>query len=267
MNNRIKLYSKNQVTELKSNIDPNKYTSNNMPKLFDENDKVTLFTEVIEVSKKGGENQDINLAIAMDTNEFFQSLTDRVASQEELWVTLNLEYFSEYTYYRWLENEKKSENSIKERVFKSGKKLYNRNSMARLWWITSRTKDETLDDPYAYTRIILDRNQFEQSLMESTITKNPKLLKYILAGIIKYESMYGKISSKKNKSDDDNGIVEIMKHFNRIGGTYVLDIMDENYFWEQICYVMDKEPYPEEKRGLSSLSFIKNKKPSLKLSK
>ncbi len=259
MKNRIKLYSKNQVTELKSNIDPNKYTSNDMPKLLNENEKVTLFTEVIELAKKGGDNQDINLAIAMDNNEFFQSLTDRIASQEELWVTLNLEYFSEYTYYRWLDGKAMSEKAIRERIFKAGKLMYNRNSMARLWWITNRTKDVSLDDPYTYTRIILDRNQFEQSLMESTITKNPKLLKYIMAGIVRYEDAYTTINS--------NEIVRITKHLNRIGGTYVLDLMDENYFWEQICYVMDKEPYPEEKRGLSSLSFRRNKKSSLKLSK
>lgn len=184
-----------------------------------------------------GINGDIELAIALDGIEYFQNLTRREASSEELWATLNIEYFSEYTKTRWLSGTP-SRNQILQRVFKDGKNMYNRNSIARLWWVVNRAKDNTLNDPYEYVRILLSRTQFEQSILESALAKNDDLLKKIMSAIVCAEREYDiKINGDQIK--------EIVKRLNLLGGTYVLDIMDCGYFYHEILNILQLDKRPE----------------------
>lgn len=188
----------------------------------------------IKHSKQSMSNKydiDIKLAIAMYQNEYFSNLTKEEANDENLWATINIEHFAEYTTDRWNINST-SPTNIEKRVFKKGKLLYNRNSLARLWWITQLTVDEILEDKFQYTKLILSRSQFEQSIMESSLAKNNKILKNLLRAIVKIE----KIIDGEITSDE---IIKIISSLNRIGGTYVLDIMDDKYFIDHIVDVLE----------------------------
>lgn len=174
---------------------------------------------------------DIILAIEMYNIEYFSRLTKEEANDEKLWATINIEHFARYTTDRWKINSTSASNKEK-RVFKKGKHLYNRNSLARLWWITQLTVDDSLEDEFLYTKLILSRSQFEQSIMESSLSKNNKILKKLLSAIVEIE----KVRRSEITSDE---IVKLISSLNRIGGTYVLDIMDEKYFVDHIIDVLE----------------------------
>lgn len=248
--NKIVIYTPNEVDEAKKaiivdKVDIRDYSQNII--------KSNEFDDAIELSKNitdiGG---DIELAIALDKVEYFQNLSKADASKEELWATLNIEYFADYTHNRWLRKDNVSDKMILQRVFKSGNMLYNRNSIARLWWVVKRTKDESLDDPYFYVRILLNRTQFEQSLLESSLSKSEDLLLKLMSAIVKFENNHRQISSPE--------IIKIVKRLNLLGGTYVLDIMDEEFYYNEILSVLEVEDkvqttniFTQEKKRLKNI--------------
>ncbi|WOO86495.1 DUF6339 family protein [Mollicutes bacterium LVI A0039] len=228
--NNVEIYNESDVVTAKRKLIEE---SLNISEINIIDDKTDIFDNLIMISETIDDlSKDIELAIAMDKHHYFNSLTKQQATKEELWTTLNIEYFDTYTQRRWIKKNP-SENQIKQRIFKSGKMLFNRNSLARLWWITKRTKDATLEDPYLYTRILLTRTQFDQSILESTIAKNDEVLKKFLSSLVRFETEIKTVSSEDIK--------DIMKRLNVLGGTYVIDIMDEDYFFNVICNVLDVE--------------------------
>lgn len=245
--NNIKLYTDEQLHEAKLAL------INERADIVNYSANIELSNElkaVVENSEKVSDiNGDIDLAIAIDQIEYFQSLSKFEASDERLWATLNIEYFSQYTKNRWLSKEV-SDNQILQRVFKDGKNMYNRNSIARLWWVVNRSKNEELDDPYQYVRILLSRTQFEQSILESSLAKNENLLHALMGAIAKFEERHETITSSQ--------IIQIIKRLNLLGGTYVLDIMDSDYFYSEILHVLDVE---DEETGQGNIfsSMFKSK--------
>lgn len=246
---KLIIYTKNEVDEAKkaiigNNINVEDYTAG-ITKTSDFNEAVELSKQITDI------NGDIELAIALDQIEYFQQLTKAEASKEELWATINIEYFSKYTHNRWLRKENLSEKMILQRIFKSGNMLYNRNSIARLWWVVKRTKDETLEDPYLYARILLSRAQFEQSILESSLSKSDKLLGNLMSAIVEFENNHRVITSPE--------IIMIIKRFNLLGGTYVLDIMDHDFYYSEILHVLEIEEtytpglFSKDKKGFKSL--------------
>lgn len=226
----IDILKEDEVRKIKEEIKNKKELKVECPSL---NINYEMFDELIEESEQiKQKDEDINLAIKMDNHEFFQSLTPKQAASENLWATLNIFYFDTYVKNRWL-NSNPSEKQIEARVFKAGKSLFNRNAMARLWWITKQSKDSTQEDPYLYTRILLSRMQFEQSIMESTLAKSSDILKKLMSAIVKFESENEIISSSEIK--------KVMKRLNLLGGTYVLDIMDSDYFYNVIKNELNRD--------------------------
>lgn len=223
----LKQYNDVELMELKEKIKIEEFEKNIFPKIISQEERVNIFDDLIE---KINYMKDIEIAEEMLRIPFFKNLTKEEASSVNLWSTLCVEYFSEYVYKRWFKNKKLTEDLILTRSFAKGKLLYNRNAMARLWWITKLTYDENLEDKLLYTRILLERSQFEQSIMESSLAKNEIILKKIMKSIIRYE--------EANCTMSANEIKEYMMLLNRLGGTYILDIMDEEYFYEKLEEVM-----------------------------
>ncbi len=245
--NNIRIYTDEQLHEAKlalinERVDIISYTANI--------EQSSELNAAVEISKKISDiNGDIDLAIAIDQIEYFQSLTKSEASDENLWSTINIEYFSQYTKNRWL-SKSPSDKQILQRVFKDGKNMYNRNSIARLWWVVNRTKDNQLDDPYEYAKILLSRAQFEQSILESSLAKNENLLHNLMSAIVKFENKHETITSPQ--------IIKIIKRLNLLGGTYVLDIMNSDYFYNEILHVLEVKD-EEERQGNIFSNMFKSK--------
>lgn len=227
-NNELALQKEKILNENVSIMDAKIY------EIPEENELSELLAVVQKIKNNNEEytyKTDILLAIKMYDIPFFSNMSKEEANKENLWATINIEYMSEYTLRRWnIDNQKKENKEI--RIFKKGKLLYNRNSLARLWWITKLTVDESLDDKFMYTKLILSRSQFEQSIMESSLSKNNKILKNLLCAIMEIENE----CQYKISSDE---IIKIISSLNRIGGTYVLDIMDYKYFRDHITDVLE----------------------------
>lgn len=249
MNNFV-IYTKNEVDDAKkalltNNVEIREY-SLEIPKTDELNPAIELSKSITDI------NGDIDLAIFLDQMDYFKDLSKAEASKEELWATLNIEYFSDYTFNRWLNKGNLSEKMVLQRVFKSGNMLYNRNSIARLWWVVKRTKDESLVDPYIYARILLNRTQFEQSLLESSLSKSDELLKCLMSAIVKFEDKHRQITSQE--------IINIVKRLNLLGGTYVLDIMNKEFYYNEILSVLNVEEdiqtsniFTNDKKGLKNI--------------
>ncbi len=226
----FKIYKDMELMEIKEKIIVEEFERNIFPKIFLEEDKVKIFDDIIEgINYK----KDIEIVEEMIKTPFFRDLSKQEASSVNLWATLCVEYFSDYVFKRWFDKKKLTEDLILTRSFAKGKLLYNRNAIARLWWITKLTYDDDLDDKLMYTRLLLERSQFEQSIMESSLAKNENILKKIMKSIVKYE--------EKNTIISANDIKEYMMLLNRMGGTYILDIMDEEYFYEKLLEVMSQK--------------------------
>ena len=103
--------------------------------------------------------------------ESFESLPPFIASEEALWAYLtHVEHF-DYVKERWNIDSTSSSELILKRFFYSSSVAMD-NAISRLWWGTHLTKDETLDDPYKYTRVLLGDGNSD--LLPSAFLKGTK---------------------------------------------------------------------------------------------
>ena len=100
-----------------------------------------------------------------------------------------------------------------------------RNQLSRLWWIVYTTYDETLADPYEYTKFFLEKSDLQVGLMERTFSRNSNLTKGVIRAIKKYSEDF-----KKKPSREDLRV--LLKELNGLGGVRVLDLLDEDYIYD-----------------------------------
>ena len=102
----------------------------------------------------------------------FQQLKnlDRVqANDRRLWVGLTHGRFFRYTKERWIRKGQPYSNSAILRRFHfegSSLEARMRNSIARLWWAAKITYDESRDDPFELTRVLWEKQDIIQNLVE-----------------------------------------------------------------------------------------------------
>lgn len=230
----MRIYTEKELNEIKSEIDIEKYQNMEYGGKFENENPEPQLLDAIAYSKQlePVAKSDILLAKRLFELDYFKNLTNKEANDERVWVTMTHEYFREYSYARWIKGKNLTPNVLTQRLFKSGKLLYNRNSIARLWWITSQTKDENLENPYKYTEMLFSNTQFDQSIMESTVSKNGDILRNLLKAICKVSDEVKEITGADIKL--------IMPQVNKVGGTYILDTLDADYFEELIIDVLEK---------------------------
>lgn len=230
----MRIYTEKELNEIKSEIDLEKYQRMEYGGKFKNEIIDPQLADIIAFSKKLEPiaKNDILLAKKLFEYSYFQNLTNKEANDERVWVTMTHEYFREYSYARWIKGKELTPSVLNQRLFKAGKMMYNRNAVARLWWITSQTMDETLDNPYKYTEMLFSNTQFDQSIMESTVSKNKVILCNLLKAICKVSAEVKEISGADIKL--------IMPQVNKVGGTYILDTLDADYFEELIIDVLEK---------------------------
>ncbi|MBQ0161309.1 MAG: hypothetical protein KBT28_11905 [Bacteroidales bacterium] len=169
---------------------------------------------VLDASKSDYEN-----AIAF--YEAYKDISPLIASQESFWVYLtHVEYF-EYVKKRWFGQEEMSVSTIQKRFLMSSKWD---NALYRLWWSVYLTKDESLENPYVYTEVIL---RAKNSDLLQNFSKS-KLYRLASAshGILKFFSEY---ESRKKFSEVNRHIIQ---YFNRLSGVKKLVYMNEDFFYE-----------------------------------
>lgn len=104
------------------------------------------------------------------------------ASDRRLWVSMTHFYFFEYCLKRWGINKKTTAESIKRRFHFIGAGLESRtrNAISRLWWAARLTYDESLEDPYKYTKILWDKQDYFTGLLERRLGTYRNVLRVML---------------------------------------------------------------------------------------
>lgn len=146
---------------------------------------------------------DIENAIAI--YEAYRDINETQASDSRLWTYLSHVTFRDYTIRRWAvggnyENlksnnaKKKAINFILSHWFSfnsNNDRMLRRNSIARLWWACHLTKspwandpeyfkDLESDDPYRFTRILLQTQDIYQNVLERGLGRDNRILITIL---------------------------------------------------------------------------------------
>jgi hypothetical protein len=160
---------------------------------------------------------------AVKLYESFESLPPFIASEEALWAYLtHVEHF-DYVKERWNINSESSSDLILKRFFYSSSVAMD-NAVSRLWWGTYLTKDESLDDPYKYTRVLLGDGNFDllQNLSKSKLFRYPEAVR----GIMRFFSEYD------DRTDFSKVNRFIIQYFNRLGGVKQLIYMEKDFYYE-----------------------------------
>ena len=147
-----------------------------------------------------------------------RGLSDSLASDERLWSAYTLVDRYDYMQYRWKIN---GENDLKNRYlfgYSAHRSLF-RNGMARLWWIGRVTYDESRDDPYELTELLITRDQdYAENICGRNVFNNPKVTKATIAALLDVE--------KEGVEIDRFLVREIAKYMNLLAGTYLLDFIE-----------------------------------------
>jgi hypothetical protein len=160
---------------------------------------------------------DVNSSI-----KIFKALKDLnlvQANDKRLWVTLTHTVFFNYAKNRWGIDSSSSNDVIKDRFHFEGTALRqrNQNSLARLWWAAKITYDESLEDPFELTRILWEKQDFYQGLID----RNFSTYKSTLLAFINFYS--------KNRSIDlKYEMRKLFKGINAFGGVQILPLLDKN---------------------------------------
>lgn len=147
------------------------------------------------------------------------------ANDRRLWVTLNHTVFYNYAKTRWAISELSSNEVIKDRFHfeGSGLRARNQNSIARLWWGAKITYDESRADPFELTKLLWERQDFYQNLIDRKLSTYSCILK----GFIEFYSLNKQIDLKFEMR-------KLIKGINAYGGVRLLPLLGENEVKEQI---------------------------------
>lgn len=140
------------------------------------------------------------------------------ANDKRIWVTLSHTLFYKYSIRRWNLDNTSSDNTIKDRFHFEGssQRTRNQHSIARLWWASRITYDETLKDSYKLTKILWNKQDVYQNLIDRKYSTYPSTLKGFL-------NFY---ANNRNLSPTAD-LRRLFKGLNALGGVRVLSLLTE----------------------------------------
>ena len=151
-----------------------------------------------------------------------KNLTPWQASNKYMWTYLchtNQDCW-EYIQHRWLDVNR--ENTIKTRFFATTPgSLLNDNAISRLWWYGYFTYDESLDDPYMMTKILLTNQTVCSDVIDTLNRTSPNRIQGVLLAIEEF----------KDEMGSTRGLVDYVRECNRYLNRYaavtVLDYLSK----------------------------------------
>lgn len=151
-----------------------------------------------------------------------KNLTPWQASNKYMWTYLchaNQDCW-EYVQRRWLDASR--ENTIKTRFFATiPGSLLNDNAISRLWWYGYFTYDESLDDPYMMTKILLTNQTVCSDVIDTLNRTSPNRIQGVLLAIEEFKDGMG---STRGLVDY---VRECNRYLNRYAAVTVLDYLSK----------------------------------------
>lgn len=198
MSETLTIFKENYVDQLESDVQGGRSISDYLDADFRppadqlHPTKHELNGDVPVLSARPSDDADSAIAVY----EFLGSLSPVQASDRRLWAYLCHVTFRDYTMERWPIDEDmewhQAAGSIVDHWFTAGTdRSLRRNSIARLWWAAHVTLSpwETdpsdfhslkTDDAYAYTRLLLSKQDLFQNTLERSMCRSKKVLLAIL---------------------------------------------------------------------------------------
>lgn len=137
------------------------------------------------------------------------------ASDRRVWTAMAHSNFYEYMTKRWPVKEELNENNtngtVTDRYFMARGLL--RNGISRLYWFAEMTYDETLEDPYEYTKYLLSNQDLMNQVDGQAYCRNKSTLQVVLKTL----KEAGKLSESQNRS--------FFERLCKRGGTIMLDAL------------------------------------------
>ena len=220
---KICYLKENALDRLKVNIESNEeYYNKNNPWLSDYFESNNFYLpskiNIDEIELKFPESSRKNFDLE-NTKRIYSGLKDLTITQatdERLWAYLTHVVFWNYMRKRW------GAKNIKSRYFfhSNSDRALVRNGIARLWWFGYVSYDEEYKNPFKLTEILLNKQDTAHSLTERSFSRNPKIIKSILALLADLNK------KERNKYLKRKKFRNLMKHINYLGGVTVLDALD-----------------------------------------
>lgn len=167
--------------------------------------------------------------------EAFRGLSRTQASDPRLWTYLTHVSCWEYMKSRWSPAEKFFNDAPENRASKlktyilehyfvrsDQSRALIRNGIARLWWYAFLTFDESRDNPYELTAVLLKNLDITKNLLERNLGRNKIILHSVLEFFLDKEDLI---------NDGDAGRKRVRKLFHSLnlhGGHCILDSLSKN---------------------------------------
>jgi len=155
-------------------------------------------------------------------------LSGSQASDERLWAALCMSHFLKYTQYRWNIIEKCTVENVRDHFFfgQSARRSLTRNAIARLWWIGRLTHDPLRKDPYELTRFVCENADYILHILERNTSNSPMITKAFLSALL--------TAREEGCLINTDTVGELSKYLNLLGGTYILDCLQESKIHDKI---------------------------------
>src|SRR5690606_13107312 len=172
-----------------------------------------------------GVNPSDDLESSIKIFQALRSLDLVQANDKRLWVTLTHTIFFPYVKARWNINENSSVDVIKDRFHYEGVGLRprNQNGVARFWWAARITFDEKRPDPFELTRLLWEKQDLYQNLIDRKLSIYEDTLKAFL-----------EFYSKNRHLDMKRDMRRLIKGINAYGGVRVLPLLKKDQVLDQI---------------------------------
>ena len=157
------------------------------------------------------------------------------ATNESLWAGMAHSNFWNYMQYRlYLDRNKSYINNIKNSYFfsRGKKRSLIEHTLARLWWAGKMTYDENRENPFELLEVF--NTDFRTKLLylfSSNFSNNPVITRAFLSSVLDFEK-----NGVKIKREIFN---EAIMFLNILGGTYILDYLEERELKEKITKKID----------------------------
>ncbi len=176
-----------------------------------------------ELNNKENPDSKIRIENAIILYESFKDLPRYLLTDERFWV--------------WVYFEKAYETTLQAMPISSGKNVFsdhwlfnhgNRRSiffgvLSRDFFVTQLTVDETLEDPYEYTRYALEKFERVRNLVWRLYSSQ----EHVIRGILKAHKAINEKYGAEYNVDTAKVHTEMAKIISKLGGISLLDIMDE----------------------------------------
>ncbi len=185
--------------------------------------KSDLLVPDFELISGEGASQDIENAILLHSS-FKGVLKPVQAADRRLWVALTHTSFYPYMVHRWpvenSVNDHGTNGTVTDRYFAS-RGLF-RNGISRLYWLAELTYDESLEDPYEYTRFLMEYQDLINQVDGRSLCRN----KDVLRACLKVLKDAGELSERQKRL--------FFEGMCKSGGVRVLDALPGDVL-DQLC--------------------------------